>query len=776
MSAYKHKLLSIESNDLIGYWVLDESLGKTVEDASGHDRDGTASGVSWGQDGIGDGPTCGQFDGLNDTINLYNTSLRDAFDGSQGTLLAWVKVADAGVWTDGVVHPIARLAADANNQVMLSKKSTNNTLEFTYQAEGTAKTVQKSAVSAAGWLCLVITWDKTADQVKAYYNGSHEGATQTGLGTWAGMLASETTVIGADTILVGGGSSALLWQGLIAHVALWKKALTAEQIGALAKLYLMPNPVFSEMALGLPLLRGAGQTAWTVAIDWERNGNFTDAYNDVTDRVVEAQWFLGFRQPYQDAADNSVMSLTLKNHDRRFSPEYSDSPLAGKVVPFRTVRIQSSDGLVTRTHWQGWVESIQPAVNQFGQRLVQIVATGAMQFLKAAETDLELQENKSTDEVIDELIQQVIFPPALTATWVMGRLGNSELGQTTFLGGVYKDLDQGTLSFEMIGDNWVRQGGFSDAKQDTFNVYHAIQDVTAAERGRFFFDREGKAIFWNRHHLLRGGAPAALFDDTMTDMAYVYAGLEQMKNEIVVTCHPREISASDQEVLWELEGSTIRVEKKEPRTLFVKYKDDNGNRVGGKDVTVLGLEFEEGNAAATIDAKATGAELTFTNAHLRPATVKACLVRGRKIVDFDSQDAKAVDSASFADYGRRTLRINLPVIDKLDLAEHIAQFERTRRSQPHGAVSTIKLISHGKQGGSHHQQQLALTLGDKVAIAEAQTAHGAEHYIVGESHKLTAGGALFETTWYLEPAPEQYLWKLGVEGRSEVGISTLLRF
>jgi len=123
-------------------------------------------------------------------------------------------------------------------------------------------------------------------------------------------------------------------------------------------------------------------TTWTIAIDWERNGSFDDTYNDVTDHVISAQWFLGLRQPYQDAADNSALALTLKNDDRRYSPEYSSSPLAGKLVPFRPVQIQSNDGTVTRTHWRGWVESFQPTVNRYGQRVVQIVATGPMQFLK----------------------------------------------------------------------------------------------------------------------------------------------------------------------------------------------------------------------------------------------------------------------------------------------------------------------------------------------------------------------------------------------------------
>jgi hypothetical protein len=39
---------------------------------------------------------------------------------------------------------------------------------------------------------------------------------------------------------------------------------------------------------------------------------------------------------------------------------------------------------MTRTHWVGWIENIQPDVNRYGKRTVHIAATGAMQFMKAA--------------------------------------------------------------------------------------------------------------------------------------------------------------------------------------------------------------------------------------------------------------------------------------------------------------------------------------------------------------------------------------------------------
>ena len=161
-------------------------------------------------------------------------------------------------------------------------------------------------------------------------------------------------------------------------------------------------------------------TTWTIAIDWDRNDNYSDTYDDVTSRVMSAKWFLGIRQIYKEDADNSTLELVLSNTDKRYSPENTSSPLwdgsanRSKVQPFRPVRIQSNDGTTTRTHWVGWLETIQPAVGRYGERLVQITATGPLQFFKAAETRLELQENKRTDEIIAELIKEVVIPPALS--------------------------------------------------------------------------------------------------------------------------------------------------------------------------------------------------------------------------------------------------------------------------------------------------------------------------------------------------------------------------
>ena len=96
-------------------------------------------------------------------------------------------------------------------------------------------------------------------------------------------------------------------------------------------------------------------TSWTIAIDWDRDGEFDGQDDDLTSYAISAAWFLGERTPYQDTADNSTLSLVLNNSDRRFSPENANSPLAGKLTPFKPVRIQSDDGTTPepRTHWMG---------------------------------------------------------------------------------------------------------------------------------------------------------------------------------------------------------------------------------------------------------------------------------------------------------------------------------------------------------------------------------------------------------------------------------------
>ncbi|MCY3779374.1 MAG: hypothetical protein OXG78_03610 [Chloroflexi bacterium] len=515
-------------------------------------------------------------------------------------------------------------------------------------------------------------------------------------------------------------------------------------------------------------------TKWKVEVDWNRDGT----YSEVTEYVTELQWFLGFRAPYMGTASEAYLHLTLNNADKRFSPENSSGPLYGNLAPLRPLRVTSDDGATVRTHWSGWINMIEPAANKHGAREANILATGGLQFLSSTETKIELQENQRSDQIIDALVHEVIFPPALADAWVLGDPSYSKLGESTYLANLeaFRDYEEGVLSLNMAGDNWVRQGGYSDQEKDTFDVYRGIRDITAAERGKFFFDREGKAVFWNRHHILDKDDVDATFDDAMTEMKYSFASPDQTKNEIIVTCHPRSVAA-EPTTLWELKDAVIRVAPGETREVYVKYKDEKEKRVGGKDVTVEDVEYLQGTCAVEVEAKANGANLVFKNeSEDTEAVIEKCLVKGRKIVDEGQMDARAIDQTSITYFGRRTMNINLPSIDDLDQAQYIADFERNRRKTPFGLAQLITLHSHAEDGGGRHADQLALTIGSLLQLRETQTDHDGTYIIIGEAHELARGGKHWTTTWYLEPQVETLPWKLGDADRSKLDMSAYLAY
>lgn len=225
---YFDKLMAVAGNGLIGYWMQNEGSGTVSFDRSGQGNNGAYTGVTLGVGGIGDGRTAASFDGTTSFNNIYSAGLAAAFNPSEGTLMAWAKVANAGVWTDGATRRFVSLSADISNQVMLYKTSNNNQLSFDYRAGGTIKGILLSSVSPATFFFVALTFSKSGDFLKAYYNGVKTGSTQTGVGTWSGALAATLCTIGSQSTV-----PAQVTSGSIAHVALWNLPLTAGQIALL---------------------------------------------------------------------------------------------------------------------------------------------------------------------------------------------------------------------------------------------------------------------------------------------------------------------------------------------------------------------------------------------------------------------------------------------------------------------------------------------------------------------------------------------------------------
>ncbi len=211
----------------IAYWPLWDSGAQAQELVAGNH--GVHVNVASGQPGIGDRQACGGYDGATAYTNIYSAALAAAFSPAEGTLLCWAKVANAGVWSDGAVRRVAYLQANASNAIAIYRNTVNGDVGIGRNAGGW-KTINAQGLSHLGWIAWVVTWSTGADTLVGYLNGASIGQAS-GLGAWAGSLASTTTCIGATNTTVSHP-----WHGSLAHCALWNRALSPAEVAALSRI------------------------------------------------------------------------------------------------------------------------------------------------------------------------------------------------------------------------------------------------------------------------------------------------------------------------------------------------------------------------------------------------------------------------------------------------------------------------------------------------------------------------------------------------------------
>jgi hypothetical protein len=227
---YHRRVLSTGRANLIFYAPLWEPSGSVITDlaAGRHGVTGGATPPAFGSAGIGDGRTALSFPGATAFGNIYSAGLAGAFNGAEGTLLAWAKVSGAGVWTDGTQRTLVHLGADANNEIWIYKPTLNNQVILRLRrGGGVASAVTYSGQADVGWVCWVITWDAN---LTTYKNGVVAAPVANG-DVWAGALAATLNVLGAYTTAAG-----TPYSGVIAHVAVFDRALAATEIAALGTL------------------------------------------------------------------------------------------------------------------------------------------------------------------------------------------------------------------------------------------------------------------------------------------------------------------------------------------------------------------------------------------------------------------------------------------------------------------------------------------------------------------------------------------------------------
>lgn len=207
----------------VAYWPLDETSGTIVFDRSGHGFHGTYTGATLANTAAPGGGLAPYFDGINDRADMQPNELLAVLSHSEFTMMAWAKVLNAAVWAETAYREVFHLRVNNNNRAYMIKPTTANTFQYIYNGGNSNTRLHQWSISSLAWMHLVLTVSVTGNVMRSYIDTVEFSPPASSITPWVG-----TPMVG-----VGCDGSASWWRGWLAHVAIWNRALSADEVAAL---------------------------------------------------------------------------------------------------------------------------------------------------------------------------------------------------------------------------------------------------------------------------------------------------------------------------------------------------------------------------------------------------------------------------------------------------------------------------------------------------------------------------------------------------------------
>ena len=478
---------------------------------------------------------------------------------------------------------------------------------------------------------------------------------------------------------------------------------------------------------------------YSIAIDGDHDGT---AENEISGQVIEMRWRLGMRGAYDSMAEKSWARITVNNLTGAFSPERN--PLASGT----RIRIQSIHAGLRQTHFTGIVSHIEPDEGEWSRKLALIHLQDIQVWLEAVSANLPPQVDVTADQVIEALLARTIMRPAVIGGYCLIDVAGYNLIDSVNIFPALRPpqrLEPGKTRFAYVGDWWG----------DSTSIRAAIGDIVTSERGRFYIDREGEAVFLNRHYTLVHEEVTAEFDNNMSGMEYSYG--DQRLNRLTLLIRPREIGASDT-LLWQLQ-TALRIEPRSELEVTLRLLDERGEPIGLLRVDRLikrfqltmeagGDEITREVSAEVMRTEASSAVLRIRNRRRQSVYLTRLRLHGKPLYRGDPLEIVEADGESIYLYGIKQLSLDLPALSDIATARAFAAYELARRKHPRGLVHSLRINAR-----EHPTAALKASLFDRIRISERQTGHvGQDYFIIWEEHHVSAGGTRHEVSWTLEPA------------------------
>ena len=485
------------------------------------------------------------------------------------------------------------------------------------------------------------------------------------------------------------------------------------------------------------------------------NDNAFGTSDDISADVIRAEWRIGMRNGHQRLADENSATLVVNNSTGKYAPENPSSPFFGQLHPRKRMRIMFDETPL----WTGWLQTPQVSYTTSGDATGKTTATlygvGGKQLLEQIPARLPLYSGVSADAILADIFAKDLLPPAIADVWRLDNTGVSVLGDTTRLGSIadFTDFDDGIFIFEVFGDT---------AYDDLWAVIHHLLQ---SERGYFFFNRDGLAVFWNRHrvHSAHATSAAVTSDNEFAPQQVVYRYGERLVNEVWVESQPRQLI--DEAILWSLDAP-VTLAPYQTLVIEARLRRDGGQYVGAGGGLLANPTFGRGVASITITPLGGKAVIRLKNATSEFVSLIRLTLQGISSIRQNMIAVIAEDEASLAQYGRFGMKIKLSSPATVTEISHIAQYEVFARATPRGNIEKISLTDSAT---APHPQRMLWTVGDLLAVNLPELHHADDYFIIGEAH--TVEGTVHQCEYALLQKPHPF-WQLGQPNYAELGEAT----
>ena len=483
------------------------------------------------------------------------------------------------------------------------------------------------------------------------------------------------------------------------------------------------------------------------------SGIWTDVWPDVRmDVPVNVSYGISGVGPMDHIAETGTMAFALDNSQANsaktlgyYAPG-SASARSGFDIGIRTRLIISYSGSSFYKFF-GTLQEATPEAGQWDSRRTHCIATDWMD--EAANHQLKLiglQTDQTTGQLISTIVGNVVRPP------------------------VASTISTGQDAIKLAGDTW---------QDENKTAYGALADITMSEWGYLYVKGDqttgGVLQFDDRLARVRNTTVAAsLTDETHSDME-VSRVRENILNRFNVQTHPRATDVPPATcTLYMLENSVF-IAANTTASIVGNYTDplEFSKRVGGgsmitpspgtdwtfgsEDVkvsVVTGCDLRNKGrtivAASNLSGINMSSALTVSTSYgansVTYAFTNTCpnahgyltqlIARGRGLYDYNPMTYLAESASSQAQYGLRTLPIDLPLQSNQNVGADIANYLLSWYKTPQYTLnrveffgSTAALLAAGLQ----------IEPGNRVSITESATGINQVCFVNGVDMEITLG-------------------------------------